>query len=154
MTSCYLNITYKEKQINIVWEMEVILCNYVGIILNWIIKTTTNCSLIIHIYIYIYIFLLLPLWSIRHPWNAFFHFSFLILRQSVGLLDGGSACRKAPTYTNTDQTQTYIHALNRIRTHDPSVRASEDSSCLRPRGHCDLPLMMYKHSIHVHTLSY
>jgi hypothetical protein len=26
-----------------------------------------------------------------------------------------------------------IHALNRIRTHDPSVRASEDNSCLRPR---------------------
>jgi hypothetical protein len=27
-----------------------------------------------------------------------------------------------------------IHALSGIRTHDPSVRASEDSSCLRPRG--------------------
>jgi hypothetical protein len=33
---------------------------------------------------------------------------------------------------NTD-----IHALSGIRTHDPSVRASRDSSCLRPRGHCD-----------------
>jgi hypothetical protein len=30
-------------------------------------------------------FLLLPLWSIGHPWNTLFHFSFLILRQSVGL---------------------------------------------------------------------
>jgi hypothetical protein len=30
-----------------------------------------------------------------------------------------------------------IHALNRIRTHDPSVRASEDSSCHVPRGYCD-----------------
>jgi hypothetical protein len=30
--------------------------------------------------------LLLPLWSIRHPWNALFHFSSLILIQSVGLL--------------------------------------------------------------------
>jgi hypothetical protein len=28
------------------------------------------------------------------------------------------------------------HALSGIRTHDPGVRASEDSSCLRPRG-CD-----------------
>jgi hypothetical protein len=28
-------------------------------------------------------FLLLPLWSIGHPWKALFHFSFLILRQSV-----------------------------------------------------------------------
>jgi hypothetical protein len=31
--------------------------------------------------------------------------------------------------------QTDIHALSGIRTHDPSVRASEDNSCLRPRGH-------------------
>jgi hypothetical protein len=30
-----------------------------------------------------------------------------------------------------------IHALSGIPAHDPSVRASEDSSCLRPRGHCD-----------------
>jgi hypothetical protein len=30
-----------------------------------------------------------------------------------------------------------IHALSGIRTHDPSVRASEDSSCLRPLGYCD-----------------
>jgi hypothetical protein len=30
-----------------------------------------------------------------------------------------------------------IHALSGIWTHDPSVRASEDSSCLRPRGYCD-----------------
>jgi hypothetical protein len=30
-----------------------------------------------------------------------------------------------------------IHALNGIRNHDPSVRANEDSSCLRLRGHRD-----------------
>jgi hypothetical protein len=30
-----------------------------------------------------------------------------------------------------------IHALSGIRTHDPSVRASEESSCLRSRGYCD-----------------
>jgi hypothetical protein len=30
-----------------------------------------------------------------------------------------------------------IHSLSGIRTHDPSVRASEDSSCLRPRGYRD-----------------
>jgi hypothetical protein len=33
-----------------------------------------------------------------------------------------------------------IHALSGIRTHDPSVRASENISCLRPRGHCDRPI--------------
>jgi cytidine deaminase len=30
----------------------------------------------------------------------------------------------------------YIHALSGIRTHDPSVRVSEDIACLRPCGHC------------------
>jgi hypothetical protein len=30
-----------------------------------------------------------------------------------------------------------IHGLSGIGTHDPSVRASEDSSCLRPRGYCN-----------------
>jgi hypothetical protein len=34
------------------------------------------------------------------------------------------------THTNTQN----IHALSGIRTHDHSVRASEDSSCLRPLG--------------------
>jgi hypothetical protein len=46
-----------------------------------------------YIYIYIYtgsffslsLFLVTPTWSIGHPWNALFHFSFLILRRSVGI---------------------------------------------------------------------
>jgi hypothetical protein len=32
---------------------------------------------------------------------------------------------------------TGIHASCGIRTHDPSVRAGEDSSCLIPHGHCE-----------------
>jgi hypothetical protein len=48
--------------------------------------------------------------------------------------------RPLPTHRTT-QTQkkaqnTDIHVLSGIRTHDPSVRASEGSSCLRLRGHC------------------
>jgi hypothetical protein len=35
---------------------------------------------------------------------------------------------------------TNIHTLSGFRTHDPSVRSSEDSSCLRPRGYCGRPL--------------
>jgi hypothetical protein len=31
----------------------------------------------------------------------------------------------------------HINALTGIRTHDPCVRASKDSSCLRPRGYCN-----------------
>jgi hypothetical protein len=70
-------------------------------------------------------------------------FSFVIFfTQTVGLLGRRSVRRKAATYTQTTQTQnkcthTDIHSLSGIRTHDPSIRASEDSSCLRPRGHCD-----------------
>jgi hypothetical protein len=30
-----------------------------------------------------------------------------------------------------------IHSLSGIRTHDPSVWADEDSSCLRPHSYCD-----------------
>jgi hypothetical protein len=48
--------------------------------------------------------------------------------------------RPLPTHRTT-QTQnkrnTDIHALSGIRTHNLSIRVSEDSSCLRPRGHCD-----------------
>jgi hypothetical protein len=35
------------------------------------------------------------------------------------------------------RTQHRHPSLSGIRTHDPSVRASEDSSCLRLRGRCD-----------------
>jgi hypothetical protein len=41
------------------------------------------------------------------------------------------------TQTQNRRTHTDIDALNGIRTHDPTFRASEGNSCLRPRGHCD-----------------
>jgi hypothetical protein len=44
--------------------------------------------------------------------------------------------KRTHTYTQT-HTHTHRHALSGIRTHGPSVRASEDSSCLRPRCDCD-----------------
>jgi hypothetical protein len=40
-------------------------------------------------------------------------------------------------YKHRIKTHTDIHALCGIRTYDPSVRASEDISCLRPLGYCD-----------------
>jgi hypothetical protein len=66
---------------------------------------------------------------------------FIIYTQSVGVLGRGislsqSHCIQAEQYKHRIK-HTDIHALSGIRTHDPSVRASEDSSCLRPRGHCD-----------------
>jgi hypothetical protein len=39
--------------------------------------------------------------------------------------------------TNTQLTQTNMHALSGIRTHEPNVRAGEDISYLIPRGNCD-----------------
>jgi hypothetical protein len=70
-------------------------------------------------------------------------FSFLIFfTQSVGLLGRGTSPSQG-RYLNTGQhkhrinTHTDIHTLSGIRTLDASVRASEDSSCLRPRGHYD-----------------
>jgi hypothetical protein len=63
-------------------------------------------------------------------------------------LDGRSARHKAPTYRqHKHRTQTDIHASSGIRTHDPSVWAGEDISCLRPRGHShriDFPVNFIK----------
>jgi hypothetical protein len=73
------------------------------------------------------------------PWPLFQFLNPIHSRQDS--LDGGSARRKASTLYKTNAHNTYIHALSGIRTHDPSVRASKDSSCLIviPRGHCDRP---------------
>jgi hypothetical protein len=79
---------------------------------------------------------LVTLWSIGHPWNALCHFSFLILRQWVGLL-GWWISPSQGRYRYKLRINTYIHTLSEIRTDDPSVRACEDSSCFRPRGHRD-----------------
>jgi hypothetical protein len=50
-------------------------------------------------------------------------------------LDGGSARRKAATYTEQHKHRIYsdIHAFSGIRTHDPSFPAGEDISCLAAR---------------------
>jgi hypothetical protein len=50
--------------------------------------------------------------------------------------------RPLPKYRTTQTQNKRIHtpniyALSGIQIHDPSVRANEDSSCLRQRGYCD-----------------
>jgi hypothetical protein len=37
----------------------------------------------------------------------------------------------------TEKIHTDNHASSGIRKHDTSVQVGEDTSCLRPRGHCD-----------------
>jgi hypothetical protein len=70
-------------------------------------------------------------------------FSFVIFfTQTVGLLGrviSPSRGRYLHTGQHNHRINAYIdiHALGGFQTHDPSVRASEDSSCLRPSGHCD-----------------
>jgi len=57
---------------------------------------------------------------------------------SVGLLGRGISPTQGLYLHRTAQhrkTRTHIHVPSGIRTHDPSVRAVEDSTCLRPRGH-------------------
>jgi hypothetical protein len=62
--------------------------------------------------------------------------------QSVGPL-GWVISPSQGRYLHTGQPKhrinayTDIHASNGTRTHDPSVLASEDSSCPWQRGHCD-----------------
>jgi hypothetical protein len=73
------------------------------------------------------------------PWPLF---QFLDrIRSRLNTKDGGSAHYNAATYTqnktNTEYTHTGIHPLSGIRSHDPSVRTGEDTSCPRPRGHYD-----------------
>jgi hypothetical protein len=83
--------------------------------------------------------LLMPLQPSLGP-GRFFQFINLI-HSRYDSLDGGSARRKAATYTGQHKhrinAKTNIYALSGIRTHDPSVRVGEGISFLRPRGHCD-----------------
>jgi hypothetical protein len=79
--------------------------------------------------VYISIFIpVAPTWSIGHPRKASFHFSFLIFRQSVGLLVWGISPLEGRYLTQTQNKRRQTYALSGIRTYEPSVRAGEDSS--------------------------
>jgi hypothetical protein len=54
--------------------------------------------------------------------------------------------RPLPTHRTTQhrKTRTHIHASSGIRTHDPSVLAAEDSTCLRTLGHWDRQNYIHK----------
>jgi hypothetical protein len=64
--------------------------------LSWLVYPSLSVSLSL---------LLLPIWSIGHPWNASFPFSFLILRQSVGQLGRGISPSQDRYLNGTTQTQ-------------------------------------------------
>jgi hypothetical protein len=84
--------------------------------------------------------------SFIHQWlynsllgPGLFFSSVIISTQTVGLR-GRGICPSQGRYLHIEQhkhrinSHTDIDALSAIRTHYPSVQASEDNSCLRPRG--------------------
>jgi hypothetical protein len=81
-------------------------------------------------------------------WTSPLFYFLNLFTQTVGLLGRGISSSQG-RYLHTGQhkrrinEQTDIHSLSGIRIHDPSVRASEDSSCLRRRGQCDLRRRLY-----------
>jgi hypothetical protein len=75
-------------------------------------------------------------------WTLDFFSVSLSYTYPIGLLGHGIGPSQG-RYLHTEQhkhrinTYTYNRVLSGIRTHYLSLRTSEDSSCLRPRGHCD-----------------
>jgi hypothetical protein len=65
-------------------------------------------------------------------------YSCLILYTVGGTPWKGDQPVARPLHTHRINTHnTDIYASSGIGTHDPSIRAGEDISCLRSRGHCD-----------------
>jgi hypothetical protein len=83
----------------------------------------------------------MALTALTGPWPLI-QFHNHLVTESAGLL-GRVIIPSQGRYLYTGQHKhrlnvyTDIHALNGIQTYDPSIRASADSSCLRPRGNCD-----------------
>jgi hypothetical protein len=77
-----------------------------------------------------------PLWAL-----AAFQFPDLFTIGRTPLTSDHLVARPLPKHRTSQTPQhmytTNIHALSGIRTQVPSVRASEDSSCLRPVGYRD-----------------
>jgi hypothetical protein len=76
---------------------------------------------------------------LEHPASVkrFVSLQFFNLGYSAGLLGREISPSKGRYLQHKHRIKTDIHASSGIRTQDPSVLASEDSSCLRPRGHRD-----------------
>jgi hypothetical protein len=101
----------------------------------------TSCSSLTFHNLYISFFIHQWLYSSLLGPGLFFTFVIFLI-QPVGLLGrminrSQGRCLHTEQHKHRINAHTDIHASSGIRTHDPSVRANEDSSCLRPRGHGD-----------------
>jgi hypothetical protein len=83
-------------------------------------------------------FLLPPIWSIGHPWNVLFHFSFLFLTQSVGLPGRGISPSQG-RYLYKHIIYTDKHPCLEWDSNPWSQRSSGRRQFIpyTPRGHCD-----------------
>jgi hypothetical protein len=106
----------------------------------------TGCLVLINFLIclqYIILFHFIHQWHYSSLSGPGIFFSFVIfLTQTVGLVERVISPSQghylhAGQHKHGINAHTNIYALSGIRTHDPRVRASEDSSCPRPRGNCD-----------------
>jgi hypothetical protein len=77
----------------------------------------------------------MTLQSFLGPWPLFQFLNLCTVGRTLWTGDQPVA-RPLPTHRKTQLTD--IPTLTGIQTHDPSFRASEGSSCFRPRGHCEL----------------
>jgi hypothetical protein len=104
---------------------------------------STACNKDIFTLFYLSICLSICLWLYSPLLGLGCILNFLIFTPSVRILGQGiSPSQDHYLYTGQHKHRinahnTDIRALTGIRTHDPSVQAGEDGSCLRPRGHCD-----------------
>jgi hypothetical protein len=98
---------------------------------------TELSRLTLDFYLFIYLWLYSP---IVGPWPLF---QFLC---TVGNMPRTGNSPSQGRYKRT-QIYIYIYTSSGIRTHNPSVRTSEVSSCLRPCGHCDRLTRLYLHKI-------
>jgi hypothetical protein len=68
----------------------------------------------------------------------FFRFLILYTVDSFPFTGDQTVIRPLSIHRTTQKLKDIeIHASSGIQTHDPSVRAGEDGSCLKLRGNCD-----------------
>jgi hypothetical protein len=103
-------------------------------------STSSLCGSLLVRHRYNFAFSFSHQWLYSHLLVPGLFFSFVIFfSQRVGLLGRVISYLHIEQHKHRINAHTDIHALSGIRNHDSSVRASEDSSFLRPHGHCDRP---------------
>jgi hypothetical protein len=88
------------------------------------------------------------LYSPFEPWPLLFSFMITFTDRRTpwtsDQLVAGPLLKHRTTQTHNKHIHTpNIYTLCGTRTHDPSCRASEDSSCLRPLGYCDRHIYIF-----------